>query len=109
MIVRRLTAAISVAFVAGCGGEPGDAAPRADGAPSSLSRAASLAAACSGCHAATNESIARLDDLSAEAIAAALAEYKADAVGTSVMHRLARGYADADIALIAEYLGAEEP
>lgn len=38
-------------------------------------------------------------------IKSAFLAYKNDAEGTTVMHRIARGYSDDDIQLIAEYFG----
>jgi cytochrome c553 len=72
--------------------------------------AAALAAACSGCHApAETDAIPSLEGWSAEALAASLTALKAYAGGSTVMHRLARGYSDEEIATIAGYLGEEAP
>ncbi|MFN3233589.1 MAG: c-type cytochrome [Alphaproteobacteria bacterium] len=68
----------------------------------------SLAAACSGCHAGFAEGIVSLDGMDAETIAASLLSYKAAADGTSVMHRLARGYSEEDVRAIAAFLAAGE-
>ncbi len=72
-----------------------------------LSRAASLAASCSGCHAGQSKGIPSLDDLDAAAIADTLLTYKTDEAGTTVMHRLARGYTQQEIDQIAAYLQSE--
>jgi len=70
-----------------------------------------LAAACSGCHAGpaneATEGIVSLDGRDAETIAALFLRYKTETDGGTVMHRLARGYSDEEIAAIAAYLAAE--
>ena len=70
-------------------------------------RVASLAAACSGCHAGPAKGIVSLKGMDAETMSAALMAYKADAKGGTVMHRLARGYSDEEVKAIAAYLAAE--
>lgn len=69
---------------------------------------AAIAAACSGCHAGPAEGIVSLEDRDAKTIAGLLMQYKAEPDGGTVMHRLARGYSDEEIAAIAAYLAAEE-
>lgn len=73
-----------------------------------LGRAATLAAACSGCHSRDGTAIVGLGGRAADAIGSSLSAYKADAQGSSVMHRIARGYSDADIRMIAAHLAARE-
>ncbi len=77
-----------------------------DAALQATSRAASLAAACSGCHRAGQKSLVNLDSLSADTLTTKFKAYKADANGTTVMHRLARGYSEADIQAVVAYLKA---
>ena len=72
-----------------------------------LTKAALLAASCSGCHQAGSSSIPDYAELSVSDFSLALSNYKNDITGNTVMHRIMRGYSDADIALLAEYLGAE--
>ncbi len=111
MTPRRAPVLLAAAMAAACaegGSAPLDVSSPASDMGARLSRGASLAAACSGCHAAADRAIPSLSGASGEAIAAAFAEYKRDAGGTTVMHRLARGYDEADIALIADYLGRAE-
>ncbi|MEN3949996.1 cytochrome C [Iodidimonas sp. SYSU 1G8] len=73
-----------------------------------LGRAATLAASCGGCHARDGGAIVGLDTRDAGHIQTSLMAYKADAQGTSVMHRIARGYSEADIRMIAAYLAARD-
>ena len=112
-----LAAALAAAAgLSGCGepAPPGDSLPDlGDGsAPANPSadmavpgRTAILASACSGCHSAAGDGgIADLDGYSHEALETALTTYRTDADGTTVMHRLMRGYTEADIAAISQYL-----
>ncbi len=78
----------------------------ADSAAPGLSRAASLAASCSGCHWPGQTHLTDLTSLDGATIADLLKAYKADDDGTTVMHRLARGYSEAEIEAIAAYLEA---
>lgn len=80
---------------------------RADDPDDGIGRAASLAAACSGCHAGPAEGIVSLEGRDAETIVASLLAYKAETGDSTVMHRLARGYSDEEVRAIAAYLGAE--
>ena len=89
--------------------------------PDSVGRAALLASACSGCHvsrrgdaAMESGAAAGIPDLagySAQRLEALLQEYQRQSDGPSAMHRLARGYSDDELRLIANYLGrqSEEP
>ncbi len=76
-----------------------------------LEPAALLAASCSGCHrgatAANGEPVAipGLEGLSAKEIAARLEAYATEPGGTSVMHRIARGYTASEREQLAAYLG----
>ena len=70
-----------------------------------LGRPASLALTCGGCHSAGGDAIKSIDGYTAEAIRTALERYKLESEGTTVMHRLVRGYSDADIQDISAYLG----
>lgn len=105
---------VILAFAAGlaatsCGSATdGPEAPLAP-AQADLSTVASMAASCSGCH-ASGEAIISLDGLSAEAISTSLRTYRSED-GTTVMHRMARGFTDEQIDAIADYLAnqAVEP
>lgn len=66
--------------------------------------AARLSAACSGCHMPGGRAIADLTGLSEVELSQSLLGYKTDEAGTTVMHRLARGYSEDDIAAISAYL-----
>lgn len=67
-----------------------------------------LVLACSNCHALMSDGMPDISSLTAEQIEASLNSYKQDKDGTTVMHRLMRGYADEDIRVIADALGADD-
>lgn len=70
------------------------------------SSASILAASCSGCHSAGSApATPTLAGRSADEIAAGFMAYKSDQSGTTVMHRIARGYTQAEIETISAYLG----
>lgn len=73
-------------------------------APTSLSASAALSSSCSGCHGAIGPALPGFGHLDAEALSERLATYKYDPTGTTVMHRLARGYSDEQIEMISAYL-----
>lgn len=70
-----------------------------------VDQAAALASACSGCHRAGGTAIPDLQLRSAAQIEQLLRAYKETADGPSAMHRMARGYSDAELAAIARRLG----
>ncbi len=93
----RLALLLTLSWLAGCGG--------AGTAPQRLDQGALLAASCSGCHAEGGGAIAGLEGIPAAELEARLLAYRDDAGGGSSMHRMARGYTDEQIALIARTLG----
>ena len=104
----RVVGVAAVLWLAGCaatsGAEPADvAAASVDQA--SLDRAAALASTCSGCHRAGGSAIVDLQAYSAPRIEQLLLAYKQAPDGPTAMHRMARGYSDAEITLIARRLG----
>lgn len=108
-----MTSAARTAFVAasilalGACGQTRDGDGMQVTAQDPADQAALLTASCSGCHAPGGTAIVSLDGLSGESIAASLRRYRADTAGTSVMHRLARGFSDENVALIAARIGNE--
>jgi cytochrome c553 len=77
--------------------------------PAQLSEAAALASTCSGCHALQNAgtAIVSLQGLAAPEIQNRLLSFKKPADGFTAMHRIARGYTDAQIAVIARYIASQ--
>mgnify|MGYP006273908517 CR=1 FL=1 len=96
--------------VAACGSASrGDGVPASRAGPeASTSPAARLAAACSGCHAGTGAAIVSLERRSAADLSAALVRYRSETEGTTVMHRLARGYTRDEIDAISAYLAGDQ-
>jgi len=108
---------LMAAGLAACGGgEETLSGPVGRLAPAVLAaetdRAALLAASCSGCHAGGRDEAAAipgLEGLGSAALLDLLDTYRTDTAGTSVMHRIARGYGEDELALIADYLGGAGP
>ncbi|HEY6599518.1 MAG TPA: hypothetical protein VIZ30_09400 [Pseudomonadales bacterium] len=88
----------AIVWLAGCSTAPPD--PANDPA---LAHGAVLASVCSGCHAPGGTAIVSLDGYTTEQIKVLFTAYRSD--GGSAMHRMARGYTDAEIESIASYLG----
>lgn len=97
--------ALSLLGLAACG----DGGSESEAQPvSALSDpGAQLALACSGCHTASGGAIASLDDYTADALEQRLLAYKSETEGTTVMHRLARGYTDTELRQLSAYLARE--
>ncbi|HYD81623.1 MAG TPA: c-type cytochrome [Paucimonas sp.] len=71
-----------------------------------------LAANCANCHGTNgrtvNGTLPPLAGQPAGAIVAALKEFKAGTRQATIMHQLAKGYSDEQIALIADYFAAQK-
>lgn len=76
---------------------------------SAVSPAAALAAACSGCHreGVSGTVIATLGSYGVAELDARLRGFKNAESEATAMHRLARGYTDAELAALAGYLGTQ--
>lgn len=66
----------------------------------------SLALVCSSCHGVGNTRLVDLSSYSAGQLRESLIGYRDDQEGNTVMHRIARGYEDADIDRLIAYLAA---
>jgi cytochrome c553 len=97
MLKRFIAIGLLLASMAACG-------PVAE--PTQSHIASPLAASCSGCHAASGGAITNLSDWTEAQLLVSLNTYRTDTDGTTVMHRLARGYSAGQIAEIAAILGA---
>ena len=104
MIVKSSGAFVGVLSALLCVSSCGETHSEAE-TTAPLDRQQSLVMACSTCHAETNRHIPQLAGLPEQALLDALLLYKSDASGTSVMHRLVRGYSESDLELIAQELG----
>ena len=85
-----------------------DVAPRGERASAlanaaALTQSATLAATCSGCHAAGNTAMIDFATYTRDSLSARLIQYRAE-TGPTVMHRIARGYTDDQLTEIAAYL-----
>lgn len=114
--MRHITIFAAAGLLAACTPEPATdadkSAPEKPGNQMLISREPPLvlAASCSGCHSRqSTASIPSLAGRTEEDLKAAFQFYKTDPDGTTVMHRIARGYSDEDIQTIANYLAERTP
>ncbi|MEO1322925.1 MAG: hypothetical protein AAFV59_07960 [Pseudomonadota bacterium] len=106
---RFVCTSFSVFALAACDGSGSNyVAANKTATASARSPEAMLVLSCSGCHSARNGAIASLAPYTEDMLRATLIRYKSESDGTTVMHRLARGYSDEEIDLIAEHLGRQE-
>lgn len=96
--------ALSSGWLAACG-SPASTPDKAAPAPSEP--VVTMAAACTGCHASPGGAIANLSGYSESELLDRLTRYRTEPDGTTVMHRLTRGYSEAELDQIATYLGGE--
>ena len=99
----HLPAFLVAAALAGCAGQEAEVEETAAG----LDQAALLTASCTGCHATGGsvEGISSLTGKTALQLEASLLGYRNDPDGGTAMHRMARGYSEEQIAVIAAALG----
>ena len=73
--------------------------------------AALLAAACSGCHAkdVREGGFPQIYGRPAGEVREAMLEFKADTREGTVMNRIAKGYSEEEIGVLADYLSAQSP
>ena len=100
-------AQVAVLWLTGCAVTSGaaTAVDRAAVDRAAVDQAAVLASTCSGCHRAGGSAIVDLREYSASRIQQLLLAYKQAPDGPTAMHRMARGYSDSEIAMIAGRLG----
>ncbi len=70
-----------------------------------LGAARTLTSTCSGCHAAGNDLLKSLTSYEASRLEALLLGFQQDPGGATAMHRMARGFSEEEIKLIAKALG----
>lgn len=105
---RRLNVLVPLSLMGLAACSPSDPQSITTTAPDRLSDAAQLAVTCSGCHSDQSGGIVSLTGYSEAALRTAFQRYKTEPDGTTVMHRLARGYSDENIAAISAYLATQE-
>ena len=98
--------ALLLAFCAPALSQPAEAPPPAQ-SRDSIGSAATLAATCSGCHgtASGGSEIVTLSGYTREQLYTRFQHYRQSSNGDTAMHRMARGYSDQQVRLIADYLG----
>ncbi|MEM7640473.1 MAG: cytochrome c [Pseudomonadota bacterium] len=103
ILFRTVCASLGGLALAACGGSNIDETSN-DSVAVQTGSAAALVVACSGCHSSSNGAIASLDLYKADLLREAMIGYKSETDGTTVMHRIARGYSDEEIDLITAEL-----
>jgi cytochrome c553 len=86
------------------------AAPLAQAQDASLAR--NLAATCANCHGTNGNArgdMKPLAGLSADKIVAMMADFRSGNQPATIMHQIAKGYTEPQIALIAGYFAAQKP
>ena len=101
---RAMLATLCLVGLAACG-EPESAGQSEIAITDATDPAALLSLSCSGCHSDQPGAIIPLASHTPATLRDALMQYKSDPDGTTVMHRLARGYTDEEIQLISKRLG----
>ena len=96
-----LTAMLCISACTGSGSGGDDLT--STNATKKLTASSALVASCSGCHSSKGKNIIDLKARASDEIKTSLQGYKSDSEGTSVMHRIARGYSEQDIEAIAAY------
>lgn len=104
---RRLLGILAILLGSGCAAVQSDSPSQSalTSLEERLNTGFVLASSCSGCHAEGNARIKPLVGYTAAELQRLLASYRADESGVTAMHRMARGFSDADISLIASELG----
>ena len=78
--------------------------------PASPHLARNLAAQCANCHGTNGKSIAEVPSLAgqpANVIVQKMKDYRDGKLPASIMHQLAKGYSDEQVALMANYFSAQ--
>ncbi|MEZ6001135.1 cytochrome c [Hyphomonas sp.] len=99
--------ALLMSLLGACGSTPTDAMAAETSPLADTGSAAVLALACSGCHSPAGGAIASLEGRTSTELRTALLRYRTDPDGGSVMHRMMRGYSEADIDAISVYLAED--
>jgi len=108
-LLRLIVLPLSLLGLAACGQTAESTDPTTPNVQLDLiSRGSLIVATCSGCHSDRPGAIASLTAYSEAMLIETMIRYQSEMDGTTVMHRIARGYSDDDIAAISAYLGADE-
>ena len=81
--------------------------PVIQGTPSTDASPEVMAFVCMSCHRSENTAMPSLDGWTANAMISTLSHYKHSPTGSSVMHRIARGYEESELRDIALFLAGE--
>jgi cytochrome subunit of sulfide dehydrogenase len=112
--MRSLLAGLVLALGSAVASAQQPAPPAPNFAASNLSPKGvqSMASACAMCHGTNgktvaNSSVAALAGRSRDEIVQAMAQFKAGTKPATIMHQVARGYSDAEVAALADYFSAQ--
>ena len=78
--------------------------------PASTRLARNLAAQCANCHGTNGKSVAEVPSLagqSANVLAQKMKDYRDGKLPASIMHQLAKGYSDEQVALMADFFSKQ--
>ena len=79
-------------------------------APASPTLARNLAAQCANCHGTDGKSVAEVPSLAGQSvnvIVQKMKDYRDGKLPASIMHQLAKGYSDDQVALMADYFSKQ--
>lgn len=96
--------ALLVLALSACGTAPKEGLADTAEIGARLPIGAELSLGCSGCHGPPAGAMLGLEGRSSESLRAALLQYRRDVDGTTVMHRMMRGYSETEIDAISRYL-----
>jgi cytochrome c553 len=111
--MKRILAALVAVVAGGASAQQAAPPPPAFASPNlSESGARALAANCAACHGtagrtAPGSPLTPLAGRSKDEIAQAMGQFKAGQRPATLMHQIAKGYSDAEIAAIAEYFSKQ--
>jgi len=107
---QLIAAALACAALAGQVAAQAQLQTSAPAAPSSPTLGRNLAAQCANCHGTNGKSVAEVPSLAgqpAAVIVQKMKDYRDGKLPASIMHQLAKGYSDEQVALMADYFSKQ--
>lgn len=111
-VARFLAAAIAASAAAASAQQPAPPPPNFAPSNTSAKGAHSMAATCSMCHGtqgrpAPGSNLAALAGRPRDEIVQAMAQFKAGTRPATIMHQIAKGYSDAEVAALADHFSRQ--
>ena len=111
-VARILAAAIAASAAAASAQQPAPPAPNFAPSNTSAKGVHSMAATCSMCHGtqgrpAAGSTLAALAGRPRDEIVQAMAQFKAGTKPATIMHQIAKGYSDAEVAALADHFSKQ--